>query len=141
MVLGLKGSWKETKGCKLRYRLKELRWNLKYAWQRVTRGWDDTEKFAMGGNFMERMKGILQVYRKNHMGLFNIPKEYSYMYNNRLFFNEEETNTIIENIVDWICSEYHEMAKKIKDLSCGMVLIACLFSAIIGLIIFVPYIL
>ena len=27
----------------------------------------------------------------------------------------EMVNTIIENIVDWICSEYHQMAKKIKD--------------------------
>ena len=99
MALGLKGSWRETKGCKLRYRLKELRWNLKYAWQRVWRGWDDTEKFAMGGNFMERMKGILQAYRKNHMGLFNISNEYRHMYNNRLFFNEEETNTIIDIMI------------------------------------------
>lgn len=53
----------------------------------------------------------------------------------------EMVNTIIENIVDFISPEYHLMAKKIKDISCGMVLIACIFSAVIGLIIFVPYIL
>ena len=53
----------------------------------------------------------------------------------------EMTNTVIENIVDFICPEYNLQAKKIKDLACGMVLSACIFSAIIGLLIFVPYIL
>lgn len=53
----------------------------------------------------------------------------------------EMINTIIENIVDFICPEYSLVVKKIKDISSGMVLITCIFSAIIGLIIFVPYVL
>ena len=53
----------------------------------------------------------------------------------------EMVNTLIENIVDFICPRYDLQAKKIKDMSCGMVLVACIFSALIGLIIFVPYIL
>lgn len=53
----------------------------------------------------------------------------------------EMINTLIENIVDWICPTYDLRAKKIKDIACGMVLISCIFSAIIGLIIFVPYVL
>lgn len=53
----------------------------------------------------------------------------------------EMVNTLIENIVDWICPTYDLRAKKIKDIACGMVLISCIFSAIIGLIIFVPYVL
>lgn len=53
----------------------------------------------------------------------------------------ELINTIVENIVDFICPEYDLRAKKIKDISCGMVLVACIFSAIVGLIIFVPYVL
>lgn len=52
----------------------------------------------------------------------------------------EMVNTIIENIVDWICPNYDLRAKKVKDLACGMVLMACIFSAIIGLIIFIPYV-
>lgn len=52
----------------------------------------------------------------------------------------EMINTLIENIVDWICPHYDLRAKKIKDISCGMVLVACIFSAILGFIIFVPYI-
>lgn len=58
-----------------------------------------------------------------------------------IVFVAEMINTIVENIVDWICLEYNEQAKKIKDISCGMVLIACMISAIIGILIFVPYIL
>ena len=76
MALGLKGSWRETNGCRFIHRLKELKWNIKYAWQRAWRGWDDTEKFAMGYNFIERTKQILQSYRKNHMSLFNIHEDY-----------------------------------------------------------------
>lgn len=53
----------------------------------------------------------------------------------------EMINTLIENIVDWICPTYDLRAKKIKDIACGMVLISCIFSAIIGLIVFVPYVL
>lgn len=55
-------------------------------------------------------------------------------------FVAEMVNTLIENIVDWFCPHYDLRAKKIKDISCGMVLIACIFSAIVGLIIFVPYV-
>lgn len=99
MALGLKGSWRETNGCRFIHRLKELKWNIKYAWQRAWRGWDDTEKFAMGYNFIERTKQILQSYRKNHMSLFNVPEEYRNEFNDRLHFNEEETNMIIDTMI------------------------------------------
>ncbi len=52
----------------------------------------------------------------------------------------ELVNTIVENIVDVICPHFDLRAKKIKDISCGMVLMTCIFSAIIGLVIFIPYI-
>lgn len=99
MALGLKGSWRETNGCRFIHRLKELKWNIKYAWQRAWRGCDDTEKFAMGYNFIERTKQILQSYRKNHMSLFNVPEEYRNEFNDRLHFNEEETNMIIDTMI------------------------------------------
>lgn len=51
----------------------------------------------------------------------------------------EMVNTLVENIVDVLFPMYHSTAKKIKDMSCGMVLIACIFSAILGLMIFIPY--
>ncbi len=55
-------------------------------------------------------------------------------------FALEIVNTAIENIVDFICPEYHIMAGKIKDLASGCVLIFCIFVFIIGLIIFLPHI-
>ena len=53
----------------------------------------------------------------------------------------ELINTAIENIVDLITVEKNPKAKLIKDVSAGAVLIAAIASAIVGLIIFIPYIL
>ena len=50
-------------------------------------------------------------------------------------------NTAIENIVDFICPHYDLRAKKIKDLSCGAVLVICLSAIGVGLFIFIPYLL
>lgn len=98
MSIGLKGSWKETKGCRLRHRLSELKWEIKYAWQRAWRGWDSRDVFNMDGNFIERYKEILKRYRKVHMGLFNVPAEYEDDFN-KIHFTEEETNLIIDMMI------------------------------------------
>lgn len=50
----------------------------------------------------------------------------------------EILNTIIENLVDLVIDEYHPLAKKVKDMSAGIVLISAVFSFIIGLLLFVP---
>lgn len=51
----------------------------------------------------------------------------------------ELTNTAIENIVDSFTSEVHPAAKKAKDISSGAVLVAAITSVIVGLFIFLPY--
>ncbi len=48
----------------------------------------------------------------------------------------EITNTALEHLVDLVSPDYNEKAGKIKDLAAGAVLVASIFSAIIGLIIF-----
>lgn len=53
----------------------------------------------------------------------------------------ELTNTAIEAVVDHIIQSTHPGAKLAKDISAGAVLVAALSSAIIGLMIFFPYIL
>lgn len=53
----------------------------------------------------------------------------------------ELTNTAIEEVVDSFTSEVHPSAKKAKDVSAGAVLIASVTALVIGLIIFLPYIL
>ena len=53
----------------------------------------------------------------------------------------ELINTAIEEICDIIDQNYNEKIKYIKDLSAGMVLISAIISAIIGLFVFIPYLL
>lgn len=51
----------------------------------------------------------------------------------------ELTNTAIEEIVDSFTDQVHPAAKKAKDVAAASVLIASITAAIIGLIIFLPY--
>ena len=50
-------------------------------------------------------------------------------------------NTAIEKVVDLYTKEYNEIAKIAKDVSAFAVLTMCLFTSIVGIIIFVPKIL
>lgn len=52
----------------------------------------------------------------------------------------ELTNTAIEAMVDAFTDKEHPRAKLAKDVSAGAVLIAAITSAIIGMMIFLPYI-
>ncbi|MDN2452312.1 diacylglycerol kinase family protein [Lactobacillus sp. UCMA15818] len=52
----------------------------------------------------------------------------------------ELINTAIENVVDLIVgTQSNQLAKKAKDIAAGAVLIASLFSLVVGLTIFLPY--
>jgi len=51
----------------------------------------------------------------------------------------EALNSAIEYIVDLASPEYHELAKKAKDVAAAAVLVAAIGSIIIALIIFLPY--
>lgn len=53
----------------------------------------------------------------------------------------EAFNTAIEIDIDLTSPDYHPFARDTKDVAAGAVLIAAIAAAIIGLIIFVPYIL
>lgn len=53
----------------------------------------------------------------------------------------ELTNTAIEAAVDAFTDKEHPRAKYAKDIGAGAVLIAAVTSAILGLMIFLPYIL
>lgn len=50
----------------------------------------------------------------------------------------ELINTLIENLVDLVTSKYHPLAKKVKDIAAGTVLISTGFAVIIGLLLFLP---
>ena len=51
----------------------------------------------------------------------------------------EMINTAIEYVTDLVTKEYRILAKHIKNISAGAVLISSIMAVIIGLIIFVPY--
>lgn len=51
----------------------------------------------------------------------------------------EMLNTAIESATDILILEFNKHVKISKDVAAGMVLVAAIFSAIIGLIIFLPY--
>ncbi|MCJ8289832.1 MAG: diacylglycerol kinase family protein [Crocinitomicaceae bacterium] len=56
-----------------------------------------------------------------------------------LVFSLEAINTAIEKLCDEVSEERKESIRVIKDVSAGAVLIAAIFSIIIGIIIFLPY--
>lgn len=58
-----------------------------------------------------------------------------------LVITTEMINTAIEQMVNLIIQEHRKEAKIAKDVSAGMVLIAAVGSIIVGILIFVPYIL
>lgn len=53
----------------------------------------------------------------------------------------EMINTSLESMVDLITQQPHPQAKIAKDVSAAMVLLAALSSVVIGLIVFLPYLL
>ena len=53
----------------------------------------------------------------------------------------ERINTAIERMVDLIIKEHREDAKIAKDVAAGMVFLTAVGSLIVGLLIFLPYIL
>ncbi len=53
----------------------------------------------------------------------------------------EMINTALEEMVNLIINEHRQEAKIAKDVSAGMVLVAAIGSIIVGILIFVPYIL
>ena len=55
-----------------------------------------------------------------------------------LVISLELVNTAIENVVDLVTMEKKPKAKIAKDVAAGAVLVSAIFSAIIGLIIFIP---
>ena len=56
-----------------------------------------------------------------------------------LVISVELTNTAIEAVVNGFTQTHHPSAKLAKDISAGAVLAAALTSAIVGLLIFIPY--
>lgn len=57
-----------------------------------------------------------------------------------LVFIAELINTAVEHLVDLVEPNYNEIAGKVKDLMAGAVLVAALFSVVVGVVVFWPYV-
>ena len=55
-----------------------------------------------------------------------------------LVISAEMINSSIENAIDLYTDEYSQLARKAKDIAAGSTLIVSIFSAVIGLLIFIP---
>ena len=53
---------------RLGFKIKNLYYQVKYGFQRMFRGYDDTEVFNMDMTFIDRYLKILKDFRKNHCG-------------------------------------------------------------------------
>jgi len=51
----------------------------------------------------------------------------------------EMVNTALEEIVNLVKEDHSERARVAKDVAAGMVLLATVFAVVIGLIVFLPY--
>lgn len=58
-----------------------------------------------------------------------------------LVVTAEIMNTAIETVVNLVSPEFHPLAGKAKDLAAGAVLIAAATAAVVGAIVFMPYLL
>lgn len=58
-----------------------------------------------------------------------------------LVISTEMINSAIEKMVDLIVTEHRKEAQIAKDVSAGMVLLTAIGSVIVGILIFIPYIL
>ena len=104
--LGLKDFFVSSKKekPKLRYFLRQLRWELKYAWRRVWIGYDDVDFFECFEMFRRRMIRILEDFINHGNGLLNLPQESGH-YKELLkkfpegYFDEENTKLIYQAMI------------------------------------------
>lgn len=98
MALGLRNFWKSTKGAGLRHRLLTLKWELRYAWQRAWRGYDDTFVFNADSVFLTLLPEVLADYKKNNNACF--VTGWDEKTKSPLVLSFEETNAIIAKTRD-----------------------------------------
>ena len=89
---------------KLRHFLRELRWELKYAWRRAWIGYDDVDMFECFEMFRRRMIRIMEDFIRHGHGLLNLPQE-SEHYNELLkkfperCFDDKNTKLIYQTMI------------------------------------------
>jgi len=101
-MIGLKNIFKDLEGASLGYRLRHIRYELKYAWQRVWRGYDDSMVFDMNDTFIELYREILKDFKEN---LHGYPGT----------MTEEEWNDILDEMIGSLDRMYYVLFKSDND--------------------------
>lgn len=100
-MIGLREFNKEYKGTSFAWRSQMFFQEIKYAWQRAWRGYDDQDIFEFSGQFLNRTVKILEEFKESNCSLFCKP-DYVNGSNNNIndsFYTEKETNEIIDKII------------------------------------------
>lgn len=64
-MIGLKHFKSKVEGSGLRHKISTLKYELKYAWQRAWRGYDDVFCFSMDSSFVALYKEAMKDFRNN----------------------------------------------------------------------------
>ena len=114
-IAQLKGCLKEVEDCGVRYKIKHMLWQLKYAWQRAWRGYDDTDIFNMDDNLRTKMITMLEKYNETRCGVFFKPNK------NTIddVMTNEETSDIIKKMIELLHKSdewfYYDDDYELKD--------------------------
>lgn len=113
----------------------KLRDSLRYAWAGIVYSFKNNQNFRIHFivAFFVIAAAIILHVTPFEMGILGITILF--------VIGVEMINSAIEEMVDLITQEHRAQAKIAKDVAAGMVLIASFGSAIIGGLIFLPYIL
>ena len=98
--IGLASAWSRSKSePSHRRRIAAIMFELRYAWQRAWRGYDDEEVFDLGYRFAARMPYLLKDFKQHNDCLFREPEKGMY--------TAEETDQIIDDMIFYFlnCSE------------------------------------
>ena len=94
--IGLNGFRDRYKGCRFLYKLKQLIWELRYAWRRAWEGFDDQDIFNLNDQFIDRMIVLLTEYNKHNLSLFVDPESPE---GELKYFTEEETRQVVAKMI------------------------------------------
>ena len=106
-TIGLKYFWRDYKDSSLKHKLKQLRYELHYAFKRVWLGYDDVDVFEYFERFRIRTILILERFKETHVGLWWVPEEsehyeqlgYLDTCTNKRVFSNEDMNMIIDTMI------------------------------------------
>lgn len=110
--IGLNNAWHSTKGMSFPWRIQKLFWELRYAWRRAWRGYDDVEIFDLGFSFFRRMPVLLRQFKTCNISLFRDDEHDRDM-------TEEETNAVIDKMIWYFdnCDENTVIDRLYPDIS------------------------